>query len=376
MSNFSLLSPPDSKELPKTVISKNTTALTEMVEGVAHELNNSVAIVLGNVQLIKLKNRDESVVEGLNRIERSIIKCSDLVKAIQHYAGDNTGRGGKIINLVDALTTALEFDETNWKEDASQKNLTVITNLTIDNCPIKSDLRELISAISHLLHNAVDSSPNYARINVTLKVRDELAVLTIADNGSGIDESIKAKIYEPFYSTKQIKGAGLGLTIVQSIVSRYGGRIGFSKNIPNGTIFTMSFPTRGPVSNLSMNDDDTGTTDVQRILIVDDDEEIRNVLSEMLLIEGYRPEHCPDAYCAMELLEKSSYDMIITDLGMPGMSGYDLAEYVHDKYKNIQIVLLTGWGSSIDREGRELKGVKAVLTKPFRLTQILELVHN
>lgn len=376
MKPLQLLSPAFSEKLPKTIIQKNNPALTELIEGVAHELNNIVAIVLGNVQLIKLKNHDESVTEGLDRIEKSIIKSSGLIKAIQQYAGNNEHTSKSIINFSEALITAMEFDETSWKEEASEKDLTIHTTIQYKDCPINADMQELVSAISHLLHNAIEASPKNGTIGVSINVFDNMAVLAIADSGTGIAESIKLKIYEPFFSTKGTKGSGLGLTIVQSIVSRYGGRVGFSENKTGGTLFTVSFPVKGPVDSDSVDETKIDDKEIQRILIVDDDDEIRNVLMEMLLIEGFYPEHCPDAYCAMELLEKSKYDMIITDLGMPGMSGYDLAEYVQDKYENIQIVLLTGWGSSINKLGKNLKGVKAVLSKPFRLNQVLDLVRN
>ena len=351
-------------------------ALTELIEGVAHELNNSVAIALGHVQLLKLKNHDDKVTEGLNRIEKSVLKCAGIIKSIQNYAGRAEHRRETTIKLSEALTAALDNDETGWKELASQKNLSIFANILSGDVLISADLIDLVTAISQLIHNAVDASPNRKSIEITIKALNKLAILSISDSGPGISDEIKFKIYEPFFSSKGVKGSGLGLTIVQSIVSRYGGRVGFMPNAPTGTVFNISFPlqeAKAMDSDCRQNDKEESS---KRILIVDDDEEIRNVLGDMLRMEGIQAEKCADPYGAMELLEKNTYYMVITDLGMPGMSGYDLAEYVHDKYKNVGIVLLTGWGNIAKKEGRKLKGVKGVLTKPFHLNQVLELVRN
>ncbi len=207
-------------------------ALPELIKDAAHELSNSVAIALGHTQLLKLKNKDETVAGGLNRIEKSLFKCGGIIKQIQEYAGQPNPETAPDISLPEVLKDTLETV-------ASEKN--------------------------------------------------------------------------------RIK---------------------------------------------------------KRILIVDDDVEVRNVLNDMLLIEGCRAENCGDAYVAMKMLEKGNFNMIITDLGLPGMSGYDLAQHVHDKYSEIKIVLLTGWGNNLNKDVRKLSGVKAIISKPFHLNQVLDLVRN
>ncbi len=352
----------------------NYQSLAELVDGVAHELNNNIAVALGHVQLLKLKNKDENVTEGLNRIEKSIFKCGELIKAIQEYAGGPNLKTETPVAISDSLVAALGLDETSWKENASKKNLTIVSIIEEECGTINSDKSDLITAISHLIHNAVDASPNNGTIEITVRDKEDLAQLSISDKGNGISDKLKLKIYEPFVSTKKSKVSGLGLTIVQSIVARWGGRIGFSNSIASGTTFTVSFPL---ISNKNEVDKVAGKKAAEkRILIVDDDEEIRNVLGDMLKIEGFQAENCSNAYSAMELLENAHFDMVITDLGMPGMSGYDLADYVREKYKDTEIVLLTGWGNSLKRDGKELKGIKAIISKPFRLNDVLELVRN
>lgn len=351
-------------------------SLADLIEGVAHELNNNIAVALGHVQLLKFKIRDESLNEGLNRIEKSIANCARLIKSIQGFNSQSDRLSHDLVDAGEELQNVLAFDEAIWKTKAVEKNLTITVQGVEEKYPLELNKNDLLTALSHLLHNAVDASPINGKIAVNCILQTGLVSIEIADTGPGISEEIKAKIYEPFFTTKKSKGSGLGLTVVQSIVSRYGGRISFKANRPSGSVFTLSFPAAAINSTPEINREAPNADADKRILIVDDDDEVRKVLSEMLAIEGYIAENCSDAYSAMEMLEKGTYHMIITDLGMPGMSGYDLAEYVQDKYKDIEVVLLTGWGSSLKKEGRELKGIKTVLSKPFRLAQVLDLVRN
>lgn len=356
--------------------SEKQSGLIELIEGVAHELNNNLAIALGHVQLLKLKITDASLAEGLNRIEKSMFKCGGVIKAIREYAGGPFQVTGRIVSMAKVLKDALDTDETGWKDAAVKKNLTIVISGEYDRDTIKAEAMDLVTALSQLLHNAVDASPKNGRIEISIGTRGELITLSIADQGKGISENHKVKIYEPFFTTKKEKGAGLGLTIVQSIASRFGGRTGFAPNSPKGTKFSISFPlAEATVADelLESVEDKKGG---MRILIVDDDIEVRNVLSDMLLLEGFKADISTDAYNAMEMLEKGRFDMMITDLGMPGMSGYDLAEHVRDKHKDIQIVLMTGWGNSFNQKAKKIKGIKAVIAKPFHLNQILDLVRN
>ncbi len=348
--------------------------LTELVDGVAHELNNNIAVALGHVQLLKLENHDEKVAERFKRIEKSMFKCGEIIKSIQEYVGRPNLKSESAVSISEVLIAAMEFDGTSWKETASQKNLTIVAIIEKGRIAVNADESDLITAISQLIHNAVEASPKKGTIEFKVKAVGDLALLSIADEGDGIGNKIKFKIYEPFFSTKKSKGSGLGLTIVQSIVARWGGRIGFSENRPTGTIFKISFPLAAQTD--AADENSKCKTAERRILIVDDDEEVRNVLADMLEIEGFRAEKCADAYSAMGLLEKGTFNMMITDLGMPGMSGYDLAEYAREKYKGIEIILLTGWGNSLKKDDKKLKGVRAVISKPFRLQEVLELVRN
>lgn len=348
--------------------------LAEVIKKAAYELNSSLAIALGQVQLLKLKNKESSATEGLNRLEKSLYKCAGVIETIQEYSGQTVVATRAITNLSEVLKHTLESEKTSWKDAASQKNLTLVSVIESDQCTVRAEEMDLVQAVSHLVHKAVKASPRNCSIDIRVGLTDELATLSIADCGKGISK--EKTMYDPSFKKQYTKGAEPGMTTVRSIMSRFGGRLEFAPNSPKGTIVTISIPQ---IQDRLRNDywksrKERGTD--KRILIVDDDAEVRNVLCDMLMIEGFRAETSPDAYSALELLEKGNYSLMITDLGMPGMSGLDLAEHAREKYKSLEIVLLTGWYNSLEKQGRKLPRVKAVISKPFRLNQILDLVRT
>ncbi len=360
--------------MPASKPEQTDRALSELVDGVAHDLNNNIAVALGYVQLLKLKNKESNITEGLTRIEKSLFKCGEVIKALQEHSAQANLNSDTTICLNEVLLAALDIDETSWKEIASKKKLTIKAGDAQNNISVKANKNELVTAISHLIHNAVDASPRKGTVEIKISTNGELAHISVTDNGKGIGASVKSKIYDPFFTTKKSKGSGLGLTIVQSVVSRSGGRVGFDCDHHTGTTFTLSFPLVANAKEEVVKK--SGRALGKRILIVDDDEEVRNVLQDMLGIEGFQSEVCSDATSAMEHLEKGTFSLMITDLGMPGMSGYDLAEYVREKYKDMEIVLMTGWGSSFKNDRKEINGVRAVIAKPFHLNEILQLVRQ
>jgi len=264
---------------------QNRQSLDELVDGVAHELNNHIAVALGHVQLLKLKNKDDNIAEGLNRIEKSMFKCGEVIKAIHNYAGRPNLDTETILAISESLMAALDSDVTSWKETATKKNLTLVSIIEEGSGSINSDENDLITAISHLIHNAVEASPRNGTIEIKVRNEENLALLSIADEGHGISDDLKLKIYEPFFSTKKSKGSGLGLTIVQSLVARWGGRIGFSNNRPSGTIFTVSFPLATDKAAESKNTEKKAAE--KRILIVDDNQDTVHILTELLTHGGY-----------------------------------------------------------------------------------------
>ncbi len=347
--------------------------LADTIIGVSHELNNCIGIVLGNVQLLRLKDNHTESEESYNRIEKSLYHGASLIRQIQKFAEKSGKATATSLEMSKLVSEAVDTDESDWKTLACEKNLTLLTDLPECKLFVQADKRDLITAISQLIKNAVEHAPVESEVLIILRVEGERCKVIVADSGQGIPAAFRHKIYEPFFSSKQEAGAGLGLTVVQSIVLRHGGRVNFSSSKEKGTKFTLSFP-------LERRDDERITaadnykSRISNVLVVDDDKEICRVLCDILSLEGIETTACHSAYAALEAMQKETYQLVITDWAMPGMSGYELIAEIQGNYPDVQVALITGWGNELIDKQNQLSGLKAVISKPFGLRDILSLV--
>ena len=347
--------------------------LADTIIGVSHELNNCIGVVLGNVQLLRLKDDHTESEENYNRIEKSLYHGASLIRQIQKFAEKSGKTPATSIEMSKLVSRAVENDESDWRTQASGKNLTLLIDLPESKLFVKADERDLITAISQLIKNAVEHAPPNSEVSILLRLEGSLCKVIVTDSGQGIPAAFRHKIYEPFFSSKQEAGAGLGLTVVQSIALRHGGRVNFSSNEDSGTKFALSFPLE------RIDDERIPTANsykgrISSVLVVDDDKEVCRVLCEILQLEGIETTACHSAYSALEAMQESTFQLVITDWAMPGMSGYELITEIKGNYPDIQIALITGWGHDLVEEQNQLSGLKAVIPKPFGLNDILELV--
>ena len=348
--------------------------LADTIIGVSHELNNCIGIVLGNVQLLRLKDDHTESEENYNRIEKSLYHGASLIRQVQKFA-EKTGRASATsIEMSKLVSKAVETDESDWKTLASEKNLTLLTDLPECKLFVQADERDLITAISQLIKNAVEYAPADSEVSIILRIEDTRCKVIVADLGQGIPAAFRHKIYEPFFSSKQEAGAGLGLTVVQSIALRHGGRVNFSSNKENGTKFTLSFPLER-IDDERIQTADSYKSRISNVLVVDDDMEICRVLCEILQLENIETTACHTAYEALEAMHKETSQLVITDWAMPGMSGCELIAEIQGNYPDVQVALITGWGNELVEKQNQLSGLKAVIPKPFGLRDILSLVE-
>ena len=351
-------------------------ALADMTAGVAHDFNNIFGGVIGRLQLMKLKVYDESILSDLSKIETLVLEGANTIKRIQEFAISAKSKDVHPVDLCRIIRDCLDIEDVDWKNLASAKKVAVISRLAVDEAIINGSETDLKTVIHKLLKNAMEYSPENSTVEVILNVDDRHFTISVVDNGPGIPEEIKQKIFYPFFSTKGTPGAGLGLAIVHGIVTRQGGKVSIKTNKNSGTVFNVTFLRAAQNQDISEITSKTKSPGPLKILVVDDDEQIREILIDMLTMYGYNAIACPDAYAALKAIEDERFDILITDLGMPGMSGLDLAAEVHQTHPQIPIAMITGWGTQLSEQEISSRGINAVLSKPFHLKEIKTLVYE
>jgi CheY-like chemotaxis protein len=226
-------------------------------------------------------------------------------------------------------------------------------------------MAELREALLNIIFNAVDSMPQGGKLTVKAWQEENQVVLSIADTGAGIQDEMKTKIFDPFFTTKGSEGMGLGLSITYGIITRHGGSIEVDSILGQGSTFYVKLPVEDEEMEQKFTPDSPDFAGKANILLVDDDPEVSEVLELMLAQMGYRVAVVAQGAVAVALFEQGDYDLVITDLGMPDISGWEVAKAVKEKSPRTPVVLITGWGVQLDSEEMGRSGVDGVIAKPF-----------
>ena len=349
-------------------------ALVDMTSGVANELNNAIGAVVGRIQLLREKLSDEEQKGDLTRIEELIIATAETVGRIQQFVSTAQAKDFEETDLARVISEVLADTDGSWKTLAQSKNVNVAVTSCCDDAVISGFEPDLRLLLEKLLDNAVEHAPENSPVEVSLVAGESEYQLVVSDHGSGVDPKDRDRIFYPFFTTKNKPGAGMSLAIVHGVVVRHGGRVLVSDQVDHGAIFTVTFPCQPADEQISEITGKTRADAKLRVLVVDDDIQIRQVLSDMLKMDGHEATTCCDGYEALVELNNGTYDLIITDLGMPGMSGLDLAMTVHEKSPDLPITMITGWGTQLDHNEIKTRGIKRVLSKPFHLKEIKALI--
>jgi len=352
-------------------------ALKEMAAGMAHDFNNVLGTILGRIQLLLNQPLDEKLVHSLKQMEKAAAEVVRKVARLQEFTRDRHEDEAHPVDLTSVAKEAVEVTRTVWRdgiEAMGKAPIELSTDFSAATAPILGNFTDLVEVVANLISNAVDALPSGGKIVVSTFQKGTDVLLSVRDNGIGMSPEVKSKVFFPFYTTKGRKGTGLGLSVAYGIVSSYRGEILIESEPGKGSVFTLRFPaSHAPEKQEppALVEEKVGRLS---ILAVDDDENIRCVLSEMLDFLGHKVEAAEDGKRALSLLEKQSFDLVITDLGMPGITGWEVARTAKEKDKSTPVILISGWGSQIEPAKVSEVGIDKVLPKPFHMDDIRQAI--
>ncbi|MGE5313680.1 MAG: PAS domain S-box protein [Acidobacteriota bacterium] len=356
--------------------------------GIAHDFNNLLAMVLGTAELLK----------------RKLLSSPDLHRHIDRII-ETTHRGTSITRqlLVFSRQDFAELEAISLSHILTEvhemmlhflpKDITVHVDIQVQNGLIMGDSGYIHQALMNLAINARDAmtrggtltfaehSVDASRLRSRFpRIEDGMYIaVSVSDTGSGMSEEVRRKIFDPFFTTKDRgKGTGLGLAIVHSIVQSHKGFIDVQSELGNGTTFTMYFPALSQRLQPPVPAIEPGEGGHETILLVDDEDIIREMLEEHLLDQGYA---VMTASNGMEALEKfsahgSDIDLVITDLGMPQMDGEALFARLSAIDPAVKVIISSGYLDNSSKNDMLAKGVKDVLTKPYKFSDIQRSIRT
>jgi GAF domain-containing protein/CheY-like chemotaxis protein len=352
-------------------------ALGEMASGIAHDFNNLLAAILGRAQLLLRRVKDPQPRQWLQVIERSALDGAQTVKRLQDFTRIRRDEPMVSLALSDVVRDALEITQSRWHDEPLSRGISIEVRTTLPaGPPILGDGAELREVFTNLILNAVDAMPDGGTLSLATAVADNQVLATVTDTGVGIPEAVRDKIFDPFFTTKGPRGTGLGLSMSYGIVSRHGGTITVDSVEGQGTTFRLAFPAAlGPdLAAVRTAVSAAGPLPTLRCLVVDDEPTVRTVLADVLTAAGHQVVEAADGAEAIERLGGASFDVVLTDLAMPRVSGWQVARAAKQAAPGVPVFLVTGFGVELSADERRANGVDAVLVKPLQIQDILDAV--
>ena len=349
-------------------------ALGDMARGVAHNFNNILVGVLGYAQLIEMDSEDPHVVENAREIVASALRAKELVRRMNL----SVGRVGDLpLQPVDDLNgivlDAVEATRPKWVDEASSRGISIAVRTHLGEIPsVTAHTVGLHQILVHLITNAVDAVPEGGTIDISTTVSGERVTLEVKDTGVGMGEERRQRIFEPFYTTKNDVGSGLGLSMVYRTVLAWEGLIEVDSAPGEGSTFRIRLPIWAGEAPTEAEPPDSPSTKGGNVLVIDDEKIVHLVLKQAL------QRHVLSVFMSgddvLERFERDTYDVALIDLGLPGMPGDEVARRIKDMDPKLVTVLLTGW--DLPAGDPRLSAFELQVNKPFRIAEIQKAVDR
>lgn len=387
----------EKEELQKQLVqSQRLDAIGRLAGGIAHDFNNMLSVIMGNIELAIIKTETgEPIKENLEEICKAVERASDLTKKILAIARKQE-TNPKVLNFNNEISQYIKLLKRVLTERIQVEFIPCenLWNVYLD--PAHLDM-----ILLNLCINARDAIPNEGKIIIELgnkkidgtfakKYPDafpgEYVMLRITDTGMGIPSEIMPKIFEPFFTTKKEgKGTGLGLTTVYGTVKQNNGFITVESELGKGSTFTIYLPKykeekkeegdngKNEASKLDfIIEEDKGT-----VLIIDDERSVLEILNQIVSRLGFKPILTADPMEALQLAEenKNKINLLISDVVLPKMNGFDLADKIEQMIPSIKTLFISGYSEELNIDILKSKGIQ-LIKKPFSIQKLTEKLQE
>ena len=356
--------------------SEDLRTLGETVGGLAHNLNNSLAAILAYAEMMLREPQTEGARRRLTVMRDVALEASLTVRRLQESVSRQPQVAFGPVGLPAVIAEALEMTAPRWRDEAQRRGVVISTAQDLDPLPpIEGNAFELRDALLRLILNAVAAMPNGGALTVRAFSEESGGVVVeVRDTGVGMPDEVRRRVAERGRDLRPGPDSGHGLAHVYDIVERHGGTLTLESEPGEGTTVRM----RLHASRFQIIPPFSGTPErsgapasVARVLLVDDDPRLVAVLSDMLQAEGHQVTAATNGAEALTLFDPGAHDVVITDLGMPRMNGWEVAERVKTRSPGTAVFILTGWGEGVSAHDSS-QFVDRIIAKPVSAESLLE----
>ncbi len=346
-----------------------------LTQGISHSLNNLLANIIGRAQLLENSISDPRLQLELHQIETAARTAGESVRRVQDYAAPRGEDELVALDVNAVVNDAMQLTRYRWRDDAEASGIVIDVIRDLGEVPpVLARRGELRDALVELILNAAEAMPLGGSVTVrTERVGDKVQV-SVGDLGEGMDAATRANATRPFFTTKGAGHVGLGLTTVAAMAQTHHGRFELDSAPGRGTTATLALPLASNVSSAQA-PAPVSLTKTLKLLVVDDDASLREIAYKALLLRGHEVQMAESGFEALQLVrENGPFDAVLTDLGMPGMNGFEVAHEVKALHPETVVILTTGWAAELDTNKMRESGVDRTVHKPFDVEQVLQLI--
>ena len=366
------------------VQSEKLSAVGEFVAGVAHELNNPLAAVMGFAEMLKNMNTDEKQRRHLDMVFKAAQRCQKIVQSLLSFARRQKPER-KLVSVNALVEAVLELVAYPLRTS----NVEVETKLDPNLPGVLADEHQIQQVLLNVINNArqaIEAQPRGGKINITTGVNGPNVCISIQDNGPGISPENLHRIFDPFFTTKEVgKGTGLGLSLCYGIIKEHGGNITPLSRPGEGATFVIELPVLQGADRPAAASNQSGhaTEHLQegagkKILVIDDEESLLMMIRDELLRRGYDVATAANGEAGLRRLEQNHVDALICDWKMPGLNGMQVYERLRASRPDFcrRVIFVTGDVINEPMQQFLESEKRPCLTKPFTLTELRSVLKT
>jgi signal transduction histidine kinase/CheY-like chemotaxis protein len=349
-------------------------AIGKLASGMAHHLNNLFAVILGRLEILLAKVPDPEARRYLEIVQRAAQDGAEVVRRVQRFSRVQPVSRTMPVDLNQLAQEVLDLTRPRWHNEALLRQIRIDTGLDLGAIqPVAGELAPLREVLMNLVLNAIDAMPDGGRLGVKTWADGQGVHCDVSDSGAGMSEEVRHRALDPFFTTKGPKSTGLGLSVTYGIIQRHNGKLEIDSAPGRGTTVHITLPAAGaPAGARGSSPTPPASPTHLRVLLVDDEPEVRSALADMLGTSGHTAFQAAGGREALAWLEAGQpVDLVLTDLGMPGMTGADVARAVRGRWPQLRLGLMTGWDETEGLVGETSAIVDFVIAKPFKLQALL-----
>ncbi len=359
-------------------------ALREMSGELAHDLSNILTGILGRIQLLVPTVSDGDVRRQLRMMEQVASEGAWIVQCLHEFGRTRLTRPLEQVDVSRLVDEMAVLARSSWGERMSLAGKRGDVKVEAAPVPaIRGDAVELRKALSGVVLGALEAMPDGGELAFRTGVDGNAIVCVVAHSGLRLEEEDRVRVFEPVFGTRREKHKWPDLSAAYAAVRRHGGDLTVLSEGERGAAFTIRLPIGGPpVEGVpepqpkSAIPVEAGRPGAARILVIDDSAEVRDLLDDLLRRHGYIVVTAEDGESGLAEAEAQTFGLAMVDIGLPGISGVEVATQIKRRWPTTTVVLMTGYTDRIGGKEAKEKGIDAVLTKPFALDQITSLAER